>query len=114
MDYMLVDSYGNAVDAFTDRRAAEIALVGLVEEDHAAAHEVALLSFDGRGVVVGEPLVAADLQPESAIELSLEDARYRLVDGFGFTFSSWTAEVLRALQPVTSNGWITGEAPLAV
>lgn len=110
MDYMLIDGYGNAVEAFQDRQAAETALLALVAEDHAAAHEVALLAFDSRGVAVGEPLVAADLQPESAVELEFEDARYRRMSGL--TFSSWTAEILRVVQPVGPNGGIIAQVPL--
>jgi hypothetical protein len=95
MDYMLVDSSGNALDGFSDRDRAEAAFRQLLTEDPQAAYDVVLLTYDRRGVVVGEPVVAADLQPESAVRLVFEGDAYRRDEGL--TFSSWSADALRTL-----------------
>ena len=105
MDYMLMDNFGNALEAFDDRDAAEKALIALINDDLDAAHEVALLAFDSRGVAVGEPVVAADLRPEMAVLLTLSDGRFRRVNGL--TFSSWSAGVMRVVQPLVANAGAT-------
>ena len=93
MDYMLVDSTGNALDAFQDESLAIKAFAQLLNEDNAAAREVVLLAFDERGVAVGEPIVGADILPEAAVQLELNDVGFRRV---GLTFS-WTATALQRL-----------------
>lgn len=99
MDYMLVDTTGNALDAFSDRTAAEKALLALVADDRAAASEVTLLAFDRRGVVVGEAIVAADLRPEAAVSIHFEGELYQQIEGL--TFFGWPTETVRSfLTPV--------------
>jgi hypothetical protein len=72
MDFMLVDSTGNAVDAFTDLEAAERALIALAADDALAAIHFAILAYNERGVAVGDPVVVADVRPEHAVRLEVE------------------------------------------
>jgi len=107
MDYMLVDSTGNALDAFENEADALKAFVRLLKEDPAVALEVALFTFDERGVVVGEPTVGADLLPEAAVEVELDDASFRRVGGLTFSWTTITT-LQRLLAPdvlgVTGDG----------
>ncbi len=91
MDYMLVDSSGNALDAFENEADALKVFARLLKEDKTVALEVALFSFDERGVVVGEPIVGADVLPEAAVEVELEDISFRRVGGLTFSWTTITA-----------------------
>jgi hypothetical protein len=69
MDFMIMDSAGNAVESFESDSDATRALLEMAESDERAAKHLALLAFDGDGNVVGDPLTVADLRPEAATTL---------------------------------------------
>jgi len=98
MNFMLMDNSGNGLDAFSDEAQAIEAFVRLLKEDRSAALDVALLAFDDRGVAVGEPMVGADLLPETAVEVQLKDSGFRQIGGLTF---SWTtiSTLQRLLAP---------------
>jgi hypothetical protein len=100
MDFMLMDTSGNAIDSYPRARDAEAALIALVDQDPSAAEEVALIAFDRRGVAVGEPVVVADLRPELAVELELEgEGQTRN----GLTVLAWGVDVVLPL----AEGFVT-------
>jgi hypothetical protein len=69
MDFMILDSAGNAVEAFESERDAIKALLGIADEDRRAAQHLAILAFDSDGDAIGEPLTVADVRPEAASTL---------------------------------------------
>src|SRR3954447_8134588 len=66
MSYMILDSAGDAVDAFDTEAEARTALLAMVREDPTVARHLAILAFDGQGEAFGEPLTVADILPELA------------------------------------------------
>ena len=73
MDFMLMDSAGNALAAFETRPEAIKAFQMLLGDDPTAKDEVALLAFNRLGFAVGEPLVAADVSPDTAVEVAITE-----------------------------------------
>jgi hypothetical protein len=62
MRYMILDSAGNAVDAFDDLQMAIAALKQMVENEPEAAEHLVLLSYDGQGNPVGKVLTVEDVR----------------------------------------------------
>lgn len=69
MDFMILDSAGNAVESFDSERQAVRALVDMAEADSSAALHLAVLAFEDDGEPVGDPLTVADLRLEAASRL---------------------------------------------
>ncbi len=92
MDFMLMDSAGNALAAFETRPEAIKAFQMLLGDDPTAKDEVALLAFNRLGFAVGEPLVAADVSPDTAVEVAITGAQWCRIDGT--TFSSWATNAI--------------------
>jgi len=61
--YLILDSMGNAVDAFRTRVAAQATLRAIVEEEPEAADALVLLAYDDQGQPVGEAVTYDDLPP---------------------------------------------------
>ena len=78
MDYMIMDSAGNAVEAFDSDAAAIAALVSIARSDADAAHHLAVIAFDEHGDAMGEPLTVADVEPEAATTVVLASATWVL------------------------------------
>ncbi len=60
MDYMVLDSAGNAVSAFDNLTAARAAMRAIVDREPDAAHELMLVQYDAEGHAVGEAHLAED------------------------------------------------------
>ena len=105
MDFMIFDSAGNAVEAFTDEQVAIKALRSLVLEDPEASRHLALLAFDEEGNAVGEAVVAADVAPESATRLSLANPAQ-------WYQPNWASFVARAAQWRTDTAYSNRGAPV--
>jgi hypothetical protein len=104
MDFMLLDSSGNAVDAFDTDAAAVHAFVALINHDPALARNIALIAFDDDGIAVGDPLIAADLMPDAVITAMVDGASWtKLRDAAGATFISWVGSVT-TLTALPENG----------
>jgi hypothetical protein len=78
MDYMIMDSAGNAVEAFQSDAAAIAALVSIARSDAGAARHLAVIAFDEHGDAIGEPLTVADVVPEAATTVVLASASWVL------------------------------------
>lgn len=61
MDYMILDSDGNALASFTDEVTARATLQAIALVEPAAANHTALLTYDEDGMPVGEALFAWDV-----------------------------------------------------
>jgi hypothetical protein len=88
MNFMIVDSNGNALDAFESYSAARNELRAMAFEDPRAARDLALLTFNDNGLAVGEAVVAADVAPEVLGEISIISLGWHEVTAH--TFSAWT------------------------
>jgi hypothetical protein len=71
MDYMILDSAGNALASFDDELEARATLHSIVAVDPDAADEVVLLAYNDEGIPVGEALAAFDCPPPVVVEPSL-------------------------------------------
>lgn len=71
MDFMILDSAGNAVEAFATEHEAVSALAAMAENEPKVAQHLAVLAFDDAGEAVGEPLTVADVRPEAATTLTV-------------------------------------------
>ena len=78
MDYMIMDSAGNALEAFESDAAAIAAMISIARSDASAAHHVAVIAFDEHGDAIGEPLTVADVEPEAATTVVLASASWVL------------------------------------
>lgn len=63
MRYLILDSMGNAVDAFRTRVAAHATLRAIVDEEPDAADALVILAYDDAGRPAGEPITFDDLPP---------------------------------------------------
>jgi hypothetical protein len=85
MEYMILDSAGNAVASFEDEAAARATLYAIVEVEPDAADHLVLLAYDDDGMPVGDAKTYVDVPPavevrESAFVLeSLTDALVKAV-----------------------------------
>ena len=61
MNYVILDSTANLVDAFDQEHEARAALDAIVHQDPDAADDYALLAYDDTGRPVGEALTSAQL-----------------------------------------------------
>ena len=66
MTYMILDSSGNAINAYDDIVAARAALRAIVADDEGTADHVMLLAYDDGGNPVGEAVTVADLPTQTA------------------------------------------------
>lgn len=71
MDYLLMDSAGNAVDSFDNWPDAVTVLREMVTERPSAALDLAILPFDDEGQPAGEATTAAEVVPAAAHRLEL-------------------------------------------
>ncbi len=93
MNYMIFDETGNAIDTFDDADSAHACLKRIVEDDPSAARELALFAFDDDGLAVGEPVIAADVAPDAAQQVTLFPS-----------FFSWNAVSPKTFVDLRSNG----------
>jgi hypothetical protein len=63
MDYLILDSAGNAVASFEDEVAARATIHAIVAVEPEAAQHLALLAYDEDGQPVGEAVSAMDVPP---------------------------------------------------
>ena len=70
MEYMILDSAGNALASFEDEASARATLHAMAMVEPDAADEIALLAYDEEGMPVGEALFAWDLSPAVTVEPS--------------------------------------------
>jgi hypothetical protein len=68
MRYLILDSMGNAVDAFRSHVAARATLRAIVEQEPDAADALVILAYDDQGHPVGKPTVFDDLPPAVRME----------------------------------------------
>ena len=61
MNFAILDSTANLVDAFDDEREARATLEEIVRQDTDSADEYALLTYDDSGHPVGEALTGSHL-----------------------------------------------------
>jgi hypothetical protein len=71
MDYMILDSAGNALASFEDELTARATLHAIAAVDPDAAEHVALLAYDDAGMPVGDALTVVDCDPPVSVEPSL-------------------------------------------
>jgi hypothetical protein len=71
MDYMILDSAGNALAAFDDELTARATLHAMAAVDPESAEHVALLTYDDSGMPVGEAVTVVDCEPPVSVEPSL-------------------------------------------
>src|SRR5690349_20590223 len=95
MDYMLFDSAGNAIDAFTDEADAHAALRDVLRQEPGTMRDVALLIFDDDGDAVGDVRVAAEPEPDLAVEIQLVGTSWVR---WATTFTNWDVTIPSALQ----------------
>ena len=84
MDYMIIDSTGNALGAYEDEIEAHAALRQIAETEPAAA-DVALLSYVN-GVAVGEAMTPANLPVAS---YSVEPSGWTFAIGMTRAVTAW-------------------------
>lgn len=99
MNFMILDSNGNALDAFESYWAARDELRTMALDDPQAARDLALLAFDDDGLAVGEAVVAADVAPDVVSHVEIVSAGWHKVSGH--TFSAWTES--GSTDPLRSN-----------
>jgi hypothetical protein len=87
MDFMIMDSAGNAIESFDSDSDAMDALIGFAEGDERTATELAVLAFDDEGELVGEPITVADLLPEAATKLTMAGGTWSYRSAL--TVSAW-------------------------
>lgn len=77
MQYMILDSAGNALDSFDDELTAHATLHSMIRFEPDAADDVFLLAYDDDGMPVGEALSVFDVPAPVFVEPSpfLEPAR---------------------------------------
>jgi len=71
MDFMIIDSAGNAVEAYDSEQEAVDALLSMAAEDNRVAAHLAVLAFDDQGEAIGEPVTVADTRPDMATTLTM-------------------------------------------
>jgi hypothetical protein len=76
MDFMIMDTAGNAIESYDSDVAAMQALIALAQDDERIATQLAILAFDDEGYAVGDPLTVADLRPEAATKLTMAGASW--------------------------------------
>ena len=67
MEFMILDSAGNALAAFDDQLLARAVLHSMVAIEPEAAEHVAMLSYDDEGMPVGEAVMAIDVPAPVAL-----------------------------------------------
>ncbi len=70
MEYMILDSGGNALASFTDETTARATLHAIVRVDPDAADYVVLLAYGDDGMPVGDAMGAIDVPPTFSVEPS--------------------------------------------
>jgi hypothetical protein len=70
MDYMILDSAGNALASFNDETTARATLHAIAAVEPEAAEHVVLLAYDDEGMPIGEALTVLDCPPAVTIEPS--------------------------------------------
>lgn len=70
MEYMILDSAGNALASFEDEATARATLHAMVMVEPDAADETVLLAYDDGGMPVGEALFAWDVSPAVTVQPS--------------------------------------------
>ena len=60
MDYMILDSAGNALASFQDEETAHATLYAMSQVEPLAAEDVALIAYGDDGLPVGEAMFIAD------------------------------------------------------
>jgi hypothetical protein len=63
MEYVILDSAGNAVASFHDDATARATLYAIVEVEPDAADHLVLLAYDDEGMPVGEAKMYVDVPP---------------------------------------------------
>jgi len=102
MTFMIIDSTGNAIEAFEDVAQGREVLRAIVTNDPTAARELALIAFDDDGNAVGDPEIAADLgvAPEAAHQMTLADGIFSWFQVNAETFTAlWPAGARMAQVP---------------
>lgn len=61
MDYMILDSRGDAVATFDDETAARATLRAIAQSEPDVASDLVMIAYDDDGMPVGEAVTAADL-----------------------------------------------------
>jgi hypothetical protein len=75
MDYMILDSAGNALASFEDELDARATLHAIVAVEPEAAEHVVLLAYNDEGMPVGDAMSAFDCPPAVIVEPSVFLAR---------------------------------------
>ena len=70
MDYMILDSTGNALASFDDELTARATLHAIVAVEPDAAEHVVLLAYDDQGMPAGDALTVVDCPPPVSVEPS--------------------------------------------
>jgi hypothetical protein len=70
MDYMILDSAGNAVASFDNDATARATMHAIVAIEPEAADHLVLLAYDDEGMPVGEARTFVDVAPAFVIEPS--------------------------------------------
>jgi hypothetical protein len=95
MDYVILDSAGNALASFSDELTARATIHAMVRVEPDAAEHIALLGYDDEGMPVGEALGVMDVEPPVTISMSLE----------GF-LQPLTAAAVRATSRTSYRGFV--------
>jgi hypothetical protein len=80
MDYMILDSTGNALASFQDEWTARATMHAMVKVEPEAADHIVLLGYDDSGMPVGEALSIGDVPPPVSVESSLAGLVQPLTD----------------------------------
>jgi hypothetical protein len=70
MDYMILDSAGNALASFEDELTARATLHAIAAVDPEAREQVVLLAYDDDGMPVGDAVTVIDCDPPVSVEPS--------------------------------------------
>jgi hypothetical protein len=70
MEYMILDSAGNAVASFDDETTARATLYAIVEVEPEAADHLVLLTYDDDGMPVGDAKTYVDVPPAVEVRQS--------------------------------------------
>lgn len=74
MDYMILDSAGNALASFQDEETAHATLYAMSQVEPLAAEDVALIAYGDDGLPVGEAMFIAD----APLPVTFEDSVFVL------------------------------------
>jgi hypothetical protein len=95
MDYVILDSAGNALASFTDELTARATIHAMVRVEPDAADHLALLGYDDTGMPVGIAKCVADVEPPVTISTALEGLLQPL-----------TAAAIRATSRTSYRGFV--------